>query len=82
MSPLVKGYYTHYGYGISVDKRFNQTIVGHTGGWYGVQCELMHFQGEEITVIILSNVDTAEGKGMNKISNFIKNVLANKPLTH
>ena len=33
MSPLVKGYYTDYGYGISVDKRFNQTIVGHTGGW-------------------------------------------------
>jgi CubicO group peptidase (beta-lactamase class C family) len=80
MSPLVNGYYTNYGYGISVDKRFEQTIVGHTGGWYGVQCELMYFEDDEITVIILSNMDTSEGKGMNKVSNFIKHVLANKPL--
>ncbi len=78
MSPLVKGYYTNYGFGISVDKRWEQTIVGHTGGWYGVQCELMYFDKDEITAIILSNVDTAEGKGMNKISNYIKHVLANK----
>ncbi|MHA7829755.1 MAG: serine hydrolase domain-containing protein [Flagellimonas sp.] len=82
MSPLVKGYYTNYGYGLSVDKRWNQTIVGHTGGWYGVQCELMHFEDDEITAIILSNVDTAEGEGMNKVSNFIKHVLANKPINN
>ncbi len=80
MSPLVKGYYTNYGFGLSVDKRFDQTIVGHTGGWYGVQCELMYFEKDEITVVILSNVDTAEGNGMNKISNFVKHILANKPL--
>lgn len=80
MSPLVKGYYTNYGFGISVDKRWEQTIVGHTGGWYGVQCELMYFEKDEITAIILSNVDTAEGKGMNKISNYIKHVLANKTI--
>jgi len=82
MSPLVKGYYTNYGYGMSVDKRWGQTIVGHTGGWYGVQCELMYFEDDEITAIILSNVDTAEGEGMNKVSNFIKNVLANKPINN
>ncbi|MFD2100025.1 serine hydrolase domain-containing protein [Flagellimonas iocasae] len=80
MSPLVKGYYTNYGYGISVDKRFDQTIVGHTGGWYGVQCELMYFEDDEITAVILSNIDTEEGKGMNRVSNFIKHVLANKPM--
>lgn len=80
MSPLVKGYYTNYGFGISVDKRWDQTIVGHTGGWYGVQCELMYFHKDEITAIILSNVDTAEGKGMNKISDYIKHVLANKTI--
>ncbi|GAB4517024.1 MAG: serine hydrolase [Allomuricauda sp.] len=82
MSPLVKGYYTNYGFGLSVDKRWNQTIIGHTGGWYGIQCELMHFEDSEITVIILSNMDTVEGKGMNMVSNFIKNVLADKPLNN
>ncbi|MEC8831461.1 MAG: serine hydrolase domain-containing protein, partial [Bacteroidota bacterium] len=82
MSPLVKGYYTNYGFGISVDKRWRQTIVGHTGGWYGVQCELMHFEKDGITIVILSNIDTAEGKGMNMVSNFIKNVLADKPINN
>lgn len=80
MSPLVKGYYTNYGLGISVDERWEQTIVGHTGGWYGVQCELMYFERDQITAVILSNVDTAEGMGMNKISNYIKHVLANKTI--
>ena len=78
MSPLVKGYHTNYGFGISVDKRWEQTIVGHTGGWYGVQCELMYFEKDQITAVILSNVDTAYGKGMNKITNNIKHILANK----
>lgn len=82
ISPLVKGYNTNYGYGMSVDKRWDQTIVGHSGGWYGVQCELMHFEEDEITVVILSNIDTAKGEGMNKVSNFIKHVLANRPLTN
>ncbi|MDC6363642.1 MULTISPECIES: serine hydrolase domain-containing protein [Flavobacteriaceae] len=80
MSPLVKGYYTNYGFGISVDERWEQTIVGHTGGWYGVQCELMYFEKDKITAVIISNVDTAVGEGMNKISNYIKQVLANKTI--
>lgn len=80
MSPLIKGYYTNYGFGISVDKRWEQTIVGHTGGWYGIQCELMYFERDQITVVILSNFDTAEEKGMNKISNYIKYILANKTI--
>lgn len=78
MSPLVKGYYTNYGFGISVDKQWEQTIMGHTGGWYGIQCELMYFERDQITAVILSNIDTVEGKGMKKISNYIKHILANK----
>lgn len=80
MSPLVKGYNTNYGFGISVDKRWEQTIVGHSGGWYGIQCELMYFEKDQVTVVILSNIDVAEGKGMNKISTFIKHVLAKKTI--
>lgn len=80
MSPLVQGNYTNYGFGISVDKRWEQTIVGHSGGWYGIQCELMYFEKDQVTAVILSNVDVAEGKGMNKISNYLKHVLANKTI--
>ena len=80
MSPLVQGYHTNYGYGLSIDDRFDQRIVGHTGGWYGIQSELMHFEKDNITVVVLSNVDTDEDSGMNKVSNYIKHILANKPL--
>jgi len=80
MSPLVNGYYTNYGFGISVDKRWEQTIFGHSGGWFGVQCELMYFERDEITAVLLSNIDTAEGKGMNYLSNYLKHILANKTI--
>ena len=51
--PKVKGYNTHLGYGIDVDNRYNQTILGNSGGWYGIQCELMDFMEDNYTVIIL-----------------------------
>lgn len=38
--PKVKGYNTHMGYGVGVDQRYNQKILGHSGGWYGIHCEI------------------------------------------
>lgn len=79
-APHTQGYYTQLGYAVSVDTRFNQTIIGHSGGWYGVQTELMDFTKDNYTVIILSNVDTAESKGTVMVSQFFKNLIAGKPL--
>lgn len=78
--PKVKGYNTQLGYGIDVDNRYNQTILGQTGGWYGIHCELMDFMEDNYTVIILSNIDNGGEKGAAKVSDYFKNLLADKEL--
>ncbi len=78
--PKVKGYNTHLGYGIDVDNRYNQTILGNSGGWYGIHCELMDFMEDNYTVIILSNIDEGGEKGASKLVDYFKNLLADKTL--
>lgn len=77
-TPKVKGYNTFIGYGIDVDQRYNQTILGHSGGWYGIHCELMDFIDDNYTVVILSNIDDGGKNGASKVADFFKNLLADK----
>lgn len=74
--PKVKGYNTHLGYGIDVDQRYKQTIQGHSGGWYGVRCELMDFMEDQYTIVILSNVDDDGITGTSGTSNFFRELIA------
>lgn len=76
--PKVKGYNTYLGYGIDVDQRHNQTILGHSGGWYGIHCELMDFTKDHYTVVILSNIDDGGKKGASKVADFFKELMADK----
>lgn len=76
--PKVKGYNTYIGYGIDVDQRYNQTILGHSGGWYGIHCELMDFMNDHYTIVILSNIDDGGEKGTSKIADFFKELIAGK----
>lgn len=76
--PKVKGYNTHLGYGIDIDQRYNQTILGHSGGWYGIHTELMDFMDDNFTVVILSNIDDGGKEGASKVADFFKTLLANK----
>ena len=76
--PKVKGYNTDMGYGIGVDQRYNQTIIGHAGGWYGIHCELMDFMKDKYTVIILSNIDDGGDNGASKLSDFFMELIADK----
>lgn len=80
LEPKVKGYNTYLGYGIDIDNRYNQTIIGHSGGWYGIHCELMDFMEDDYTVVILSNIDDGGKKGASKVADFFKNLLADKEL--
>ena len=74
--PKVKGYNTNLGYGIDVDLRYNQPILGHSGGWYGVRGELMDFENHNYTVVILSNVDDDGTTGTTMVSDFFKELIA------
>jgi CubicO group peptidase (beta-lactamase class C family) len=76
--PKVKGYNTHMGYGIGVDQRYNQTILGHSGGWYGIHCELIDFMNDHYTVVILSNIDEGGETGASKVANFFNELIADK----
>ncbi|MCM4155732.1 serine hydrolase domain-containing protein [Gramella sp. AN32] len=76
--PKVKGYNTQLGYGIDVDNRYNQTILGHSGGWYGIHCELMDFMEDNYTVVILSNIDDGGENGASKVADYFKKLLAHK----
>lgn len=75
-APKVKGYNTNVGYGIDVDERYNQTILGHSGGWYGVRGEVLDFMKDGYTVVILSNVDDNGKTGTTKLANVIKEIIA------
>ena len=78
--PKVKGYNTELGYGIDIDNRYNQTIIGHSGGWYGIHGELMDFMDDNYTVVILSNIDDGGKTGASKVADFFKKLIAEKEL--
>jgi len=80
LAPKVKGYNTHLGYGIDIDQRYNQTIIGHSGGWYGIHCELMDFMNDHYTVVVLSNIDDGGKNGASKVIDFFKNLIGDKKL--
>ncbi|WP_255462756.1 serine hydrolase domain-containing protein [Galbibacter sp. BG1] len=78
LEPKVKGYNTYLGYAIDIDNRYNQTIIGHSGGWYGIHCELMDFMDDHYTVVILSNIDDGGNNGASKVADFFKILIADK----
>lgn len=47
-----------YGYGVSVFTRFGRAAIGHDGRVAGYASDLAHYPDEELTVAILSNVES------------------------
>ncbi|MFK7946900.1 MAG: serine hydrolase domain-containing protein [Saprospiraceae bacterium] len=75
IAPKVKGFNTHIGYGIDVDKRYDEVIIGHAGGWFGVRCEWMDFLGSDYTIIVLSNEDDNGESKASKVIEDLKNLV-------
>lgn len=78
IKPRVEGYSTQLGYGIDVDQRYNEVILGHSGGWYGISGEIIYLPESDYTITILSNVDSSMDSGKAMVSNFFKELLAGK----
>ena len=76
--PKVKGYNTYLGYGMDVDLRYDQLILGHSGGWYGVRAELMDFTKDGYTVVILSNIDDNGKTGASMVKDFFVELISSK----
>lgn len=77
-TPQVKGYNTHLGMGIDIDKRRAEVILGHSGGWYGIHGELMHFPESNFTAIVLSNKDDDGTFGASKLITELKLIIGGK----
>ena len=45
----------YYGYGVGVRKNGKGNVISHTGGWPGYATVLIHYEEEDVTVIVLSN---------------------------
>lgn len=72
----VKGFNTHLGYGIDIDKRYDEIVLGHSGGWFGVRCEWMDFMASDYTIIVLSNQDGDDKSGASKVIEDLKVIVA------
>lgn len=57
MTPHVIRADEHYGYGMAIRDKYNQTQIGHDGGFWGVRGEVFWFEKADWTVAILANSD-------------------------
>ena len=78
LTPRVKGYNTHLGYGVDIDQRYSEIIFGHSGGWFGVRAELMDFMDSGITIVVLSNFDDNGKTGASKVIDDLKEMIGGK----
>lgn len=45
----------HYGYGLGLDKRGQNQLISHTGGWAGYRTVITNYPDADLSIIILSN---------------------------
>ncbi len=76
ITPKARGYNTHIGYGIDIDQRYDEQIIGHSGGWFGIRTELMDFMTSDYTVVVLSNKDDDGKSGASKVIDDLKKIIA------
>jgi CubicO group peptidase (beta-lactamase class C family) len=50
---------SNYGYGWGIGKKFEHRIISHGGGIYGFATEIERFPDDHVTVIVLSNIQSA-----------------------
>ena len=55
---LLKNYGSNYGFGISVYNSFGNAVFGHDGRVNGYIADYLHYEEEDISIIILGNIQT------------------------
>lgn len=66
----------YYGYGVGVRKSGKGNVISHTGGWPGYATVLIHYEEEDVTVIVLSN----NASKSNVIGNDLAEIVFGKPV--
>lgn len=57
---------TGYGYGVMTGERFGRAWWGHSGATFGFISFLTHYPNEDVTVIVLSNLDNGSAAGLEQ----------------
>lgn len=55
-----------YGYGWSMSKRFDKNVISHGGGIYGFSTHITRFPDDNVTLIVLSNIEGSPSGSMAK----------------
>jgi len=55
---------TGYGYGVITGHRFGRAWWGHSGGTFGFTAFFTHYPVEDVTVIVMSNLDNGSAAGL------------------
>ena len=55
-----------YGYGLVINKQPNQQRIGHGGGINGFVTNLVYYPDQDVSVAVLSNVETANIEGISQ----------------
>jgi CubicO group peptidase (beta-lactamase class C family) len=62
---LTEGYTYPYGLGWEISELRRLPLIGHTGAWQGFKTSIQRFPSQDLTVIVLANLDTARPEAMS-----------------
>lgn len=48
-----------YGFGWDIDRQNGHKILSHGGAWQGFTCQISRYPGDDLTVVVLTNLDAA-----------------------
>lgn len=54
-----------YGFGWEISELRTQRLIGHTGSWQGFKTSVQRFPRQDLTVIVLANLDRARPEAMS-----------------
>jgi CubicO group peptidase (beta-lactamase class C family) len=54
-----------YGFGWEIGELRTRRLIGHTGSWQGFKTSVQRFPGQDLTVIVLANLDAARPEAMS-----------------
>ncbi len=57
---------TGYGYGVMTGERFGRAWWGHSGATFGFTSFLTHYPSDDVTIIVLSNLDNGSAAGLEQ----------------
>jgi len=60
-----------YGFGFEIENTASGVIVGHGGGFPGIHSKLEIFADQNVTAVVLSNMDRADAPVVNKIRELV-----------